>query len=98
MRHCPLGEKGQRRLSSSNLTGKLVPLSNALNLPRTPRREITTLVQWAGVNPIGISVLAIRGTRSMLEMVTVLGYLHIGRSCWTGDPCCGMRAVRVWAE
>jgi hypothetical protein len=98
MRRCPLGEKGQRRLSPSNLSGKLVPLSNALNLPRTPRREITTSVQWAGVNPIGISVLAIRGIRSMLEVVSVLVHPQIGRSCWTGDPFRGMRAVRVWAE
>ena len=98
MRRCPLGEKGQRRLSPSNITRKLVPLSNALNLPRTPRGEITTSVQCAGVDPIAISALAIRGTRPMLEVVTVLVHPQLGRSCWTGDPFRGMRPVRVGAE
>jgi hypothetical protein len=66
--------------------------------PRTPRGEITNLVQCAGVCPIAISALAVWRTRSMLEVAAVLGHPRLGQSCWPGDPFRGMRPVRAGTE
>ena len=66
--------------------------------PRTPRGEITNLVQCAGVCPIAISALAVWRTRLMLEVAAVLGHPRLGQRCWPGDPFRGMRPVHAGTE
>jgi hypothetical protein len=68
------------------------------DIPRTPRDELSDIVQRAGEDPIAIAALAAMGARPMLEVVTVLDHTWFGQIFWTGDPFRGIRTVRSGTE